>query len=210
MIRLLVSTIVCALGSLAILLSAYVLFILLGAYIGGFQDFEETDVPITISSPSSEPTDVDLVFQQATERIQRTLKGAYFQDMVYSGKCKDLPYLRGRLVFLFVEVNPRLLSQQILSGTASVDTFHKTMNLYFTDESNHYHSTERGLFPGHNGVEEIAQLAHQHITALNLCDGDVTITQLTERWDVRCGPLENFITKCNFEIIDGKIEDKLN
>jgi hypothetical protein len=76
------------------------------------------------------------------------------------------------------------------------------MDLHYRDESDFYPLTQQETFAGDNAFKKIAALAHRHITESGLSDCDVTITQLENSWDVRCGALENFIQKCQFEITD--------
>lgn len=128
--------------------------------------------------------------------------------MVFSGKCQNLPHLRGKLVLIFEQVHPALFKQQVISGEASIDTVIQTMNLGFKDETDFYPLVRRGAFVGDSSFKKIAALAQRHITELGLSDCDVTITQLENSWDVRCGPLENFIQECRFEIINGEIREK--
>ncbi|MGC8880553.1 MAG: hypothetical protein ACP5R2_15170 [Anaerolineae bacterium] len=172
-----------------------------------FQDVKVTDVPIDVLKPGTQEVNVDVVFETVTQRVHETLPKAYFQGMVFSGRCQDLPHLQGKLVLVFRQVRMAIPRQQVVRATASVDTLRQTMDLYYEDVSNFYPSTKHRTFSGDHSIKEIAAIAHQHITELGLCDGDVTLTQLNDSWDVRCGSLSDFIQKCRFEIENAKIRD---
>jgi len=185
------------------------LLLLLSACTSSFQDVKVTDVPITVFEPGTqeEEVDVGVVFEAVTQRIHETLPEAYFQGMVFSGRCQDLPRLHGKLVLVFAHVQAGVPRQQVVKVTASVDTVRQTMDLYYEDVSIFYPSTKRQMFSGDYSIKEIAAVAHRRITELGLCDGDVTLTQLNDSWDVRCGSLSDFMQKCWFEIENGEIKD---
>lgn len=183
------------------------LLLLLSACTYNFQDVKMTDVPIDVLRPGIQEVDVDAVFETVTQRVHETLPKAYFQGMVFSGRCQNLPRLQGKLVFVFAQVRMGIPGRQVVRATASVDTVRQTMDLYYEDVSNFYPSTKRRTFSGDQSIKEIAATAHQHITELGLCDGDVTLTQLNDSWDVRCGSLSDFIQKCRFEIENGEIRN---
>lgn len=185
------------------------LLLLLSACTYGFQfqDVKVTDVPINVLNPGTQEVNVDVVFATVTQRVHETLPKAYFQGMVFSGRCQDLPRLQGKLILVFTQVRTAIPRQQVVRATASVDTLRQAMDLYYEDVSNFYPSTKRRTFSGDRPIKEIAAIAYQHITELGLCDGDVTLTQLNDSWEVRCGSLSDFVQKCRFEIEDGKIRD---
>ena len=188
---------------------AVYLLLLLSACTYGFQfqDIKVTDVPINVLKPGTQEVNLDVVFTTVTQKVHETLPKAYFQGMVFSGKCQDLPRLQGKLVLVFTQVRTAIPKQQVVRATASVDTLRKTMNLYYEDVSNFYPSTKHRTFNGDRSIKELAAIAYRYITELGLCDGDVTLTQLNDSWDVRCGSLSDFVQKCRFEIENGKIRD---
>lgn len=167
-----------------------------------------TDVPVTVFEPGTQDVDLDTILEAAAQRIHEILPGAHFQSLVFSGRCQDLPHLRGKLVLIFVQVQAAIPRQRVVRATATVDTVRQTMSLHYVDESDHYPSTQRQTFGGDCSVKEIAAIAYRHITELGLPDCDVTLTQLDDSWDVRCGPLSNFTEKCWFAIANGEIQDK--
>lgn len=169
---------------------------------------EIRSIPIQAFKPGTREVDVDKIFEVAAQEIHKTLPQAALQGMVFSGSCQALPRLDGALIFIFVEERGIILSRQVLRGTASVDTSSQTMDLSFWDVSDQHPSTDQSRFPGDRDVKEAAALAYQHIIQMGLCEGNITMTRLRDRWDVRCGPLENFIQKCRFEIINGLIKEK--
>lgn len=173
-----------------------------------FPQVKVTDVPVNILNPSTQEVDLDIALEMGTRKIREVLPDAHFRGMVFSGKCQALPRLQGKLVLIFYQVRPALFKHQVVSGDASIDTVRQIMNLDFTDETEFYPLIRRELFIGDRSFKKIATLAHRHITELGLADCDVTITQLENAWDVRCGALGNFIQECRFEIINGEIRDK--
>lgn len=181
---------------------------LLSACTSKFPDTKETGIPITVAKPGTQDIDVDVVFENAVQIVQSTLPGAYFRGMVFSGRCQDLPRLQGRLILVFERVQIAIPRRQVVLATASVDTVAQTMDLYYEDYSDVPVKTRQQTLLNHRLIKEIAAIAHRHINELGLSDCDVTLTQLDESWDVRCGALNNLTRKCHFEIINGKISDK--
>jgi len=183
------------------------LSLLLFACTSRFQDVEMTNVPVNVFEPGTQEVDVDTVLETVAQRIHETLPEACFQGMVFSGRCQDLPRLQGKLVLVFVQVQVGIPKRQIVRATASVDTVQQTMDLHYEDVSDFHPSTKRRTLNGDRLIKEIAAIAHWHITELGLSDCDVTLTQLDDSWDVRCGPLNNFVQKCRFEIVNGEVKD---
>jgi len=185
------------------------LLLLLSACTYGFQfqDIKVTDVPINVLKPGTQEVNLDVVFTTVTQKVHETLPKAYFQGMVFSGRCQALSKLQGKLVLIFAQVQVGIPRRQVVRATATVDTFQQIMDLHYVDESDFYPSTQRQTFHGDRFIKEIAAVAYQHIAELGLCDGDVTLTQLNDSWDVRCGSLSDFVQKCRFEIENGKIRD---
>ncbi len=172
-----------------------------------FQEVRVADVSVNVSSPGTQDINLDIALKVAGERIRGVLPAAYFRGMVFSGKWQDLPRLRGRLGLTFEQVRPGLFKHQVVRSEALIDTVRQTMNLYFTDDTEFYPNVRQATFVGHNSFKEIAALAYKRITELGLEDGDVTLTQMDNSWDVRCGALENFVQRCQFDIADGVIRD---
>jgi hypothetical protein len=184
------------------------LYLSLTACAPKFPRVKVTDVPVSILNPSTQEVDLDIAFTIAIQKTQEMLPEAYFGGMVFSGRCQALPRLQGTLVLVFARVRSALFKQQIVSGVTSIDTVRQMMSLYYTDRSDYEWYDPPTTFPGNRSFREIATLAHRHITELGLSDCDITITQMDNSWDVRCGPLENFIQECRFEIINGEIHEK--
>lgn len=185
------------------------LSLVLAACTSRFQEIKVTNVPVTVFKPGTQDVDVSVVLESVTQRVRETLPGAYFQGVVFSGRCPDLPRLQGKLILTFVQVQVAIPRQQVVLATASIDTVQQTMDLHYENVSSFYPSTKRRTLSGDHSIKEIAAIAHRHITELGLSDCDVTLTQLDDSWDVRCGPLGSFIQKCRFEIVNGEIKDKL-
>ena len=183
------------------------LSLLLFACTSRFQEVKVTNVPVTVFKPGTQNVDVSVVLEDVTQRVHEMLPGAYFQGMVFSGKCQDLSRLHGKLVLVFVQVQAAIPKRQVVRASASVDTVRQTMDLHYEDVSDFYPSTKRRTLNGDRSIKEIAAIAHRHITELGLSDCDVTLTQLDDSWDVRCGPLNNFVQKCRFEIVSGEVKD---
>lgn len=170
-----------------------------------FRDSKVSDVPIDVSRASIKEVDIDVVLPDVRHEVDRVLPGAFFQGMVFSGTCDDLPALRGRIVLVFGQVSRGLFSDRVLIATATVDTDHSTVDIRFQDVSDLYPTTEPLPVVDDQTVKEVASIASQHIAALGIPECEVTLTQRTESWDVRCGALDDFDAQCHFTIVDGEI-----
>jgi hypothetical protein len=159
-----------------------------------------TDVPVAVFRENTLSVDIDIVFEAVTPYINKRLPEASFRGLIFSGKCQDLPQLRGTLVMVFVEKKNNLLGSQVTEATASIDTINQIMDIEYVDYSDLQISTQGRQFIGQDSFVRIAALAYQQITEQGLIDCDVTLTQRDESWDVRCGSLGNFIQKCRFDI----------
>jgi hypothetical protein len=170
-----------------------------------FQDFTEEGIPIAVSEPGSERVSLDMIYDKALHEVRETLPGAYYQGMVFSGRCEDLKQLRGQLVLDFLQVRPGI-RQQAIRAIASVDIVQQEMNLQYQNESDYAIVTEPGSFPENESIQAVVKVASDYIYGLEIKDCDVTVTQLMDNsWDVRCGPLSNFVQQCRFRIDDGEI-----
>jgi hypothetical protein len=165
-----------------------------------FREIQLTDVPVQALDSNTKSVNTDIVLTAVTQKVHETLPSAYYRGMVFAGRCEDLSQLRGKLVLIFLQTQWGFPKQRAFRAVASVDTIQQKMNLRYTDETNYYPATEQQTFAGDQSVKIIFALAHQHIAQQQIPDCDVTVTELDDVWHVRCGPLENFIKKCEFEI----------
>lgn len=187
------------------------LILLLSACATSFQETTVTNIPVAVSKQGTQGVNLDVIRDVAEQRVRSTLSGAYFQGMVFSGKCQDLPQLQGKVVLIFAQVRPAIPGQQVVRAFASINTDQKTMDIHYVDESEAYPLTERREFSGDRTFKEIADAVYQQITELGLSDCDVTLTQVEDdAWDVRCGPLDNFVQECRFGVVNGKIQDHVD
>lgn len=184
------------------------LSVLLTACVPKFQESKVTNIPVDISNPSTPDVNLDIALEVTQKKIKAVLPDAYFGGMVFSGKCQGLPRLQGKLVLIFAQVRPAFFKQQVVSGVATIDTVKQMMDLNYTDHSDYEWYDSPKTFVGDASFKEIIALTYPHITELGLSECDVTMTQLENSWDVRCGPLENFVQQCRFEIANGKITEK--
>jgi hypothetical protein len=176
------------------------LVLFLSACAPAFQEVRVADVPVKVYKPGTQDVDIDIVWESVTKKLGEMLPGAYFQGMVFSGKCQDLLKLQGKLVLVFAQVRPAIPQQRVVRATISVDVTKQTMGIHLKDESNFYPSTRRLALDSGLSVKEVAAIAYQHIIESGLSDCDVTLSQSDRTWDVRCGPLDNFVQECRFEI----------
>lgn len=174
-----------------------------------FQSVYMTDVPIQTLDPDSEEIDLGTLMVDVQMIIKRMLPGARFRGMVFSGQCKDVSKLRGRLVVDFIQTRDFLNGPQILVATASIDVIQESMTLTILDESTGYPSMVLLPEVTDHQLKEITQIAYRHITEQELDECDVTVTQGIDQWDVRCGSLDDFIQQCRFAIdtVSGAIID---
>lgn len=186
--------------ALITLAGAVVLLWLLSACTPGFAKYVIRDVPVDVYDPGTQRVNLDRVYQSAQQQISTELPDAYFTGMIFSGKCRDLPGVQGKLVLIFLQVRPGVLRRQVLQGTASVDTIIGTMDVRFTDESSLYPVLQKEVFIGDVAFRDVARTAHGHLLERDVDDCNVTLTQQQKSWDVRCGRLGDFVQQCSFRI----------
>jgi hypothetical protein len=184
---------VCSLLLLATLLT--------GCNLIPFKETYLTKIPVHISISDSQQVDANNVIKNVTPKIQKILPNAQLSTVVFSGSCEDLPQLQGKIVLGFTETRFSIPNRRVISAIASVNTVQEVMDIHLRDMTDYYWSTETLDIEGDNlSMNEIASKAFQQIRLAGLSDCDVTLTRLKDSWDVRCGPLENFIQECRFEI----------
>ena len=172
-----------------------------------FHESEVSGLPINVSRGDSEEVDIDLILHSVVDEVDRVLPGAFFQGMVFSGKCRNLTALRGHVVLVFGKVSRGLLAERVYRASATIDTERGTVDIRYEDVSAQYPSTKPLPLVDDSSVKRVASIASRHIVAQGLDDCEVTLTQRGEAWDVRCGPLSTFEGRCRFEIVNGKVID---
>jgi hypothetical protein len=165
-----------------------------------FKPVSFEDIPIGVSQLNSDEINLDVVVINVQKKVRERLPDAYFGGLVFTGKCHDLPQLHGRIILLYIQVKQYLLEQEVLYAVATVNTDQRVMELGISDWTDNYASTNESPSVTDFFFKGIADKAYQHIVEAGLTDCDVTITQADDVWDVRCGPLENFIQECSFAI----------
>jgi len=171
------------------------------------QDIKVTNVPFNVFESSTQEVDIDTIFETATQEVHKVLPGAYFQGMIFSGECHDLPRFRGKLIFVFAQVRPAIPRRQVMRATVVVDTVRQVMEIDYEDVSSFYPSTKRRVFIGGHAIKKVIVASYQNIVKLGHCEGDITLTQLDDFWIVRCGSLGDFSQKCQFKIKNAEIND---
>jgi hypothetical protein len=189
-----------------IALGSTVLLTLLFGCAPDFRDVKVTVVPISVSQSGRAEVDLDLVFATVDNEVRKVLPDAYFTGLVFSGKCDRLLALRGKLILTFLQ-SSGLVMRQVIRSSVTVDTTLQVMSLEFHDVSDLYPTLTKYPFVGDSSVRSVVSLASSHISSLNLQDCDVTLTQQESGWDVRCGPLYNFVQKCRFKVLNGQIKE---
>lgn len=162
-----------------------------------FGEVDLTDLPVAVSQPSAQEVDVDVVIENARQKVQEFLPGAYLSFFSFTGKCQNLPELRGQINMNFIQVQPAFPKQRVLMASASVDTAQQTMELRVKDYSTYYWSTEPLILEGLK-VKEIANLLHEYISASSLSDCTVVLARGNTNgpWTVRCGPPDQVFLEC--------------
>jgi len=181
--------------------------LVLSACTYGFQDIKVTGIPADVFEPGTQEFDIDILFETALQEVRKVLSGAYFQGMIFSGRCQDLPRLRGKLIFVFAQVRPAIPRQQVIRATVVIDTVRQVMEIDYGNVSAFYPSTKHRAFIGGQAIEEIAVASYQNVIKLGRCEGDITLTQFDDFWSVRCGSLNDFSQKCQFKIEYAEIGD---
>ncbi len=145
-----------------------------------FQESRLTGIPVSVYRPGTSEVDIGLIYEAATEKVHEILPRAYFAGMVFSGKCYGLLSLQGKIVFIFLQTRIGIPRKQVLRGVVTVRTQQQTMDLWYTDETNHYPNLNGEPFPGDHAFRDLVSLAHRHVTDLGISDCDITIGQLEE------------------------------
>lgn len=167
----------------------------------------QSGLEIVTTRPGSDQVDFDYILGIVEGEITKTLPGASFLGIVFSSPCRDLSKLRGTLVVTYVHTRWVPIKEEIFWGSSSVDTVRGEMELKYFDVSGTYPRTKSMPRVNHQQFQEMANLASAYIQKLNLPDCYVTITQMDEAWDVRCGKLADATQNCHFEVVNGQIRD---
>ncbi len=165
------------------------------------RDSKVTDVPVAVLASGTQEVDFGVVVEDVTKRVHELLPRTQFQGVVFAGKLQDLPGLHGTLVLSFAQVSQGLLGRKVVRATVVVNTDSQTADFSYEDVSALYPSTRSLPLPSDRVLKEVAAAAHQHAVELGLPDDqDMTLTQRAGVWDVRCGPLQTFESKCSFGV----------
>ena len=178
-----------------------------------FEPIKQENIPIDVPSNGDTRTDVTALLSNAMKEIRRYLPDAYLTGLVFSGKCTDLPALRGRVILDSVEVGSALLTKftkRVISAIGVINTDNQQMDLSIREET--YVSTDPlDLSVDKIPLNQVARLALQKIDELGVLDSDceVVVSRIGSTWDVGCGPLETFVRECRFVVdpSDGTIDD---
>ena len=162
-----------------------------------FREVDLADLPVTISRPNAQEVDVDVVIENARQKVQEILPGAYLNFFSFTGRCQNLPEMRGRIYMDFIQVRPALPRQRVLIASVSVDTMQQTMEIRTRDYSAYYWSTEPLILEGLK-VKEVANLLHEYISISGLSDCIVVLARGSTNgpWTVRCGPPDQVFLAC--------------
>lgn len=169
----------------------------------GFEEVDLVGLPAAVSEPTGQEVAVSVVIEGALQQVQLLLPEAYLRSFVFTGKCQDLPELRGQVKPDFVQVKLGLLRRRVTVALVSVDTIQQTLTVRVRDHSAYYPSTERLSMQEISSAKDVAGVAYEHIRTLGLSDCDVTLTRLEDAWHVLCtepgsGPAGPRL--CEFEI----------
>lgn len=166
-----------------------------------FQEINVEDIPIEVMLPDSQVVDMDVVMRSANLQIQDVLPGAQLSGIVFSSSCEDLSQLRGEIVLSFVKTQFSIPNERVVSAIASINTIQQTMDIHVKDMTDFYWSTEiLDIENDSLNLNKISTKAFNQIKVSESANCDVTITRMKDSWLVRCGPLGNFVQKCQFEI----------
>ena len=154
-----------------------------------FQPVNVADIPLTVSQSNDNQADLDVIIPNVETIVTEKLPDAYFADLVFTGKCQDLPDSHGKIIVSFIQVKTFLFSQQILFATSTVNTHEQEMELSIRDYSDPYTRTEGNPLVTDQQFKEVLHIAYQHLVGSGVADCEVTITQGKEVWNVLCGSL---------------------
>ncbi len=161
-----------------------------------------TGVPIQISHPGEEKVDIEKVLIQASELVKKHFPDAYYGDVGFNSTCADFSLGKGELVFLFMQVKPRILSSkpQVIWIYVTVDTNKMTLDLSEQDMTDFYPSLDSSRQVDNQMFYKVLASADEHLRKMGINDCDLQISQLKETWDVSCYLLDREDKNCQFSI----------
>lgn len=161
-----------------------------------------TGVPIQISQPGEEKVDMDKVLVQASELVKKHFPNAYYGGVVFKSTCADVALGKGELVFLFIQVKPRILSStpQVKWVSVTANTSKKTLDLSEQDMTNFNPSLDSYPQVDNQKWYKVLASTEKHLTEMGFNNCDLQVSQLKETWNVTCYPLDGKDKKCEFSI----------
>jgi hypothetical protein len=167
----------------------------------GFQETTFQDVSAEVADFEIAGGDARIIQSAAQQEVWKYLPDAYLNAFVYTSRCDALSSVQGKFNMQFVYVDKFLFRHRYLTAFVSIDTHRGLMNIEYLDYTDLDLRTE-GLTLGTDEIrfDEVARIAHDYISKVGASDCDVTITRTKQAWIVRCGPIDNFVQECLFEV----------
>jgi hypothetical protein len=168
------------------------------------QRFEEAtiqDVPVEVAHSGMVRGDAKAILGVAQQEVWKYLPDAYLNAFVYTSRCEALPSMQGKFNMQFVRADKFFLRRRHFTAFVSIDTNRGMMDIEYLDYTDLDLRTD-GLTFGTDEIslDEVGRIAYDYISTSGVSDCDVTITRTKQAWMVRCGPIENFVQECLFEV----------
>lgn len=178
---------------------------------GDLPELETTEyqnLPIKVHDLDTGKVSIEKIIFNSLSTLRQWLPDARYNSFVFSGKCRSLSNLDGiySIRFWQKEKLPFRNRLRILSVTITVDTVLEKMDIKIMDASNYFPNTIEGIVPTDDHYVTLLSTIHDYTCIASNPEEDITITHLSDYWDIRCGRIDTFEQKCNFGIKDKNFE----
>lgn len=148
----------------------------------------------------------DKLIPYAMSLVKQDLYDVRYQGVVFSGACKTVEQLRGRLIIIFLGKVPPFLQPRLVRGIAVIDTIKGVGEIRYSDQTDFYPVTQPGRVPTQAELRKVMRALQAELTTNNSSDCNLVVTQIDPNWHARCGKLDDFVQTCAYEVsADGSI-----
>jgi hypothetical protein len=148
----------------------------------------------------------DKLIPYAENLVKQDLHDVRYRGVVFSGACKTVEQLRGRLTIIFLGTVPALLQPRLIRGIAVIDTIKGVGEIRYSDQTDYYPVTQPDRVPTQAELRKVMRALQAELTTNNSSDCNLVVTQIDPKWHARCGKLDDFVQTCAYEVsADGSI-----
>jgi hypothetical protein len=170
-------------------------------------DYGTVDNPWTTQRSANVPrttegsVDIETLLFDVKAVVHEILPDAYLRGVVFAGYAYDLDTLDGRIIFDFVQINRKILGEQIVTAGVTVETETQILRVRTRDETGYYPSTDQLYLAEGLPLREIALIALAQLEEIGFEEHEITLTRLQDNeWVVVCGEIGTLEQECRFEI----------